>query len=39
MTRVGKHVAVSIPDRRRIREAIIELRRIEQELEEHLPKA
>ena len=39
MTRIGRHVAVNIPDRRRIREAIIELRRIEQELEEHLPKA
>lgn len=38
MTRIGRHVAVNIPDRRRIREAIIELRRIEQELEEHLPK-
>jgi adenylate cyclase len=39
MTRVGKHVAVSIPDKRKIREAIIELRRIEQELEQHLPKS
>ncbi len=36
MTRVGKHVAVSIPDRSRIREAIEELRRIEHELERHL---
>lgn len=33
MTRVGRHVEVSIRDRRRIREAIEELRRIEAELE------
>ncbi|MHA1548761.1 MAG: adenylate/guanylate cyclase domain-containing protein [Alphaproteobacteria bacterium] len=33
VTRVGKHVAVSIPDRRMIREAIEELRRIQKELE------
>ena len=39
MTRVGRHVAVNIPDRRRIREAIEELRRIEQELEHYLPRA
>jgi len=32
-TRVGRHVQISIPDRRRIREAIEELRRIELELE------
>jgi hypothetical protein len=38
MTRVGRHVAVNIPDRRRIREAIEELRRIEQELEHHIPR-
>lgn len=38
MTRIGRHVAVNIPDRRRIREAIAELRRIEEELAEHLPK-
>jgi len=37
MTRVGKHVAVNIPDRRRIREAIEELRRIEEELQHHIP--
>ena len=38
MTRVGKHVAVNIPDRRRIREAIEELRRIELDLEHHVPR-
>ncbi|MEX0851737.1 MAG: adenylate/guanylate cyclase domain-containing protein [Bauldia sp.] len=38
MTRVGRHVAVNIPDRRRIREAIEELRHIEQELEHHIAK-
>ncbi len=32
VTRVGKHVEVSIPDRRNIREAIKELRRIQREL-------
>jgi adenylate cyclase len=37
MTRVGRHVAVNIPDRRRIREAIEELRRIEQDLRHHVP--
>ena len=37
VTRVGRHVAVSIPDRRRIREAIGELRRIQEDLESHLP--
>ena len=37
LTRVGRHVSVSIPDRRRIREAIEELRRIEIELEGHIP--
>lgn len=37
LTRVGRHVSVNIPDRRRIREAIEELRRIEVELEGHLP--
>ncbi len=37
MTRVGRHVAVNIPDRRRIREAIEELRSIEVDLERHLP--
>ena len=37
LTRVGKHVSVNIPDRRRIREAIEELRRIEVELEGHIP--
>jgi adenylate cyclase len=37
LTRVGRHVAVSIPDRRRIREAIEELRRIEEELARYLP--
>jgi class 3 adenylate cyclase len=39
LTRVGRHVAVSIPDRRHIREAIEELRRIEEELSRHLPSA
>jgi adenylate cyclase len=39
MTRVGRHVAVSIPDRRNIREAIEELRRIGEELGHYLPKA
>ena len=38
MTRVGRHVAVNIPDRRHIREAIEELRRIEHELEHHMSK-
>jgi hypothetical protein len=38
MTRVGRHVEVNIPDRRRIREAIEELRRIETELERHIPR-
>lgn len=37
MTRVGKHVEVSIPDRRRIREAIEELRRIQTDLERDAP--
>jgi len=37
LTRVGRHVAVNIPDRRRIREAIEELRRIETELARHIP--
>ena len=37
MTRVGRHVAVNIPDRRRIREAIEELRTIEDELRDHIP--
>jgi class 3 adenylate cyclase len=37
LTRVGRHVAVNIPDRRHIREAIEELRRIEEELGRHLP--
>jgi adenylate cyclase len=37
LTRVGRHVSVNIPDRRRIREAIEELRRIEVELEGHIP--
>lgn len=36
MTRVGQHVAVNIPNRRRIREAIAELRRIQEELEGHI---
>jgi hypothetical protein len=35
--RVGRHVAVSIPDRRKIREAIEELRRIETDLQSYLP--
>jgi class 3 adenylate cyclase len=37
LTRVGRHVAVNIPDRRHIREAIEELRRIEEELGRHIP--
>lgn len=37
VTRVGRHVAVNIPDRRRIAEAIEELRRIEQELQHYIP--
>lgn len=37
MTRVGRHVAVNIPDRRHIREAIAELRTIEEELERYIP--
>jgi class 3 adenylate cyclase len=37
MTRVGRHVAVSIPDRRRIREAIEELARIQIDLERSMP--
>jgi len=37
VTRVGRHVAVSIPDRRHIREAIEELRNIQEELEARLP--
>ena len=36
MTRVGKHVAVNIPDRTRIREAIEELHSIEAELRTHV---
>jgi class 3 adenylate cyclase len=36
MTRVGQHVAVNIPNRLRIREAIVELRRIQEELEGHI---
>lgn len=38
MTRVGRHVAVNIPDRRNIREAIEELHRIGEELGRYLPK-
>ena len=38
MTRVGRHVAVDIPDARHIREAIRELHTIQAELEQHLPK-
>jgi len=37
MTRVGRHVAVDIPDARHIREAIEELRSIQVELEKQLP--
>ncbi|MEX1108192.1 MAG: adenylate/guanylate cyclase domain-containing protein, partial [Dongiaceae bacterium] len=37
LTRVGRHVAVNIPDRRHIREAIEELRGIEDDLARHLP--
>ncbi|MGH6718713.1 MAG: adenylate/guanylate cyclase domain-containing protein, partial [Alphaproteobacteria bacterium] len=33
---VGRHVSVSIPDRRRVREAIEELKSIQQDLEKHL---
>ena len=38
MIRAGNHVSVNIPDRLRIREAIEELRFIEQELEREMPK-
>jgi len=38
MTRIGRHVAVDIPDTRHIREAIEELRSIQGDLEKHLPK-
>jgi class 3 adenylate cyclase len=37
VTRVGRHVTVNIADRRHIREAIEELRRIEDDLARHLP--
>jgi class 3 adenylate cyclase len=37
VTRIGQHVAVSIPDRRRIREAITELHRIGEELAQFIP--
>jgi len=37
LTRVGRHVTVSIADRRHIREAIEELRRIEDDLARNLP--
>jgi adenylate cyclase len=37
MTRVGRHVEVSIRDPRRVREAIEELRRIQTDLERDLP--
>ena len=37
LTRAGRHVAVNIPDPRRIREAIEELRRIEADLSRQLP--
>jgi adenylate cyclase len=37
LTRVGRHVSVNIPDRRHVREAIEELRHIEEELARHLP--
>jgi adenylate cyclase len=38
MTRIGRHVAVDIPDARHIRESIEELRNIQGELEKHLVK-
>jgi len=38
MTRIGRHVAVDIPDACHIREAIEELRNIQGELEKHLVK-
>ena len=38
MTRIGRHVAVDIPDARHVREAIIELRNIQEDLEKHLLK-
>lgn len=38
MTRIGRHVAVDIPDARHVREAIIELRNIQEELEKYLLK-
>ncbi|MEO8668038.1 MAG: adenylate/guanylate cyclase domain-containing protein [Bauldia sp.] len=37
LTRAGRHVAVNIPDRRRIREAMEELRSIEEDLSRSLP--
>ncbi len=37
ITRVGRRVSISIPDRRLMREAIDELRRIEEELARQLP--
>jgi hypothetical protein len=33
LTRVGQHVEVNVPDRRKIREAIEELKKIQEELE------
>jgi class 3 adenylate cyclase len=36
VTHVGRHVEVSIPDRRKIREAIVELKSIQEELEQRL---
>ena len=38
ITRVGKHVSVTVPDRRQMQEAIDELRRIEAELTRELPR-
>ena len=37
VTRVGRHVSVNVAHRRHIREAIEELRRMEEELKRHLP--
>ena len=37
ITRIGKHVSVTVPDRRQMQEALDELRRIEADLARELP--
>ncbi len=37
LTRAGRHVTVNISDRGHIREAMVELQRIQQELAQHIP--